>query len=153
MDKIKELLICGICQEPLANAVNLDPCHHLFCSYCLISAKRSLCPLCNSRIINIHSCSKVFMNNITEIAFGNEYRDSVTSKLKFEYENTLKREITASLPVDPPTQVVRYVQAPPMPGNKWASYMVIGLLLMFMSLIILNLFYLVNLNSGLKNLV
>jgi hypothetical protein len=171
--KIKELLTCPICHEALVNPVNLEPCHHIFCSYCLFNSKRTSCPLCSSHINTIHACSKIFMNNITELIFEEEYKDTFNYKLRCQYEKSLRDQIMNSInqnqreniqQVAPDINVairqqlnngaiIQYQQQ--MHPNrvyqvqKGLTYVIIGLFLIFIGLLLFNAFNLNKISSKL----
>jgi len=149
MEKLKKLLTCSICKDPLVNAVNLEPCHHIFCSYCLLEAKTASCPLCRANIVNIHSCSKVFMREMVEIVFENEYVEAVSYKLKCNYENSIKREILANLPKPQVNTIIRQIPVhSPNTNSNTASYIIIGIFSLLISLMLINTFFLQNISKS-----
>ena len=158
--KLKELLMCAICYDPIVNGISLDPCQHLFCSYCFFTSKRPLCPLCNVQVTQTHNCSRLFMNNLSELTFGPDYRESAMSKLKAQYEENMKKSIIATLPVirNPSPLVIQNPQPLMRQPNiinsfpkLWNNYVILGSLLILMAIfMIINSVYLSRINEKLS---
>lgn len=157
-EKLKELLICGICRDPIINGISLDPCQHLFCSYCFFTSKRALCPLCNVNVIHTHNCSRPFINSLSELVFGEDYRESAMSKLKTQFEANIKNQIIATLPVrNLPVRQANIIINPSPVGLRinfsklCNNYVIFGLIFIIMSLLmIINGVYLNRINNKLS---
>ena len=82
VEQFKIQLTCQICKEPLFNPAILDPCGHVFCEYCVIGLypdnchawSIQSCPMCRTSVKQVIFGKFLFLNQLSEIVFGEEYK-------------------------------------------------------------------------------
>ena len=89
------------------------------------------------------------MREMVEIVFESEYMEAVCYRLKCDYENSIKRELLANLPKPQVNTIIRQVPVnSPNTNSNTASYIIIGIFSLLISLMLINTFFLQNISKS-----